>query len=312
MTAALLGSAGLRVGAYISPHVPSLGRADPDRRQPTPTSRRLSPVSGRTRAGATQFEVLTAAALAEFAAGGVDVAVVEAGLGGRHDATNVLAAGVVVLTNVALEHTAVLGDTRRGDRGREARRGHAGRHRRARRARVGGEPRAPPARAIVEVDGARISRSPSLQPRRFLGRRGRSRRGRERSACRAVSSAAPSIRSRSGTAPTTSPASATCCRGCPSAAVHDRRLDPRRQAGRGDAPRPDPARRHAGRDAVAEPPRDPRRRARARSRRRISRASRRSPIPAAAFARARTLAGPDGAVLVTGSLYLLAALSLDG
>src|SRR5439155_18326926 len=63
-------------------------------------------------AGATQFEVLTAAALAEFAARRVDVAVVEAGLGGRHDATNVLVAPIVVLTNVALEHTAVLGDTR--------------------------------------------------------------------------------------------------------------------------------------------------------------------------------------------------------
>jgi dihydrofolate synthase/folylpolyglutamate synthase len=56
--------------------------------------------------------VLTAAALAEFAAREVEVAVVEAGLGGRHDATNVLAAPVVVLTNVALDHTDVLGETR--------------------------------------------------------------------------------------------------------------------------------------------------------------------------------------------------------
>jgi dihydrofolate synthase/folylpolyglutamate synthase len=62
--------------------------------------------------GATQFEVLTAAAFAEFAAAGVDVAVVEAGLGGRLDATNVLDAPVVVLTNVALDHTGVLGSTR--------------------------------------------------------------------------------------------------------------------------------------------------------------------------------------------------------
>jgi dihydrofolate synthase/folylpolyglutamate synthase len=54
---------------------------------------------------------VTAAALAEFAARGVEVAVVEAGLGGRHDATNVLGAGVVVLTNVGLEHTRWLGPT---------------------------------------------------------------------------------------------------------------------------------------------------------------------------------------------------------
>ena len=62
--------------------------------------------------GATQFEVLTAAALAEFRERSVDVAVVEAGLGGRHDATNVIDARVVLLTNVSLEHTDVLGDTR--------------------------------------------------------------------------------------------------------------------------------------------------------------------------------------------------------
>src|SRR5439155_19498841 len=64
------------------------------------------------RLHATQFELLTAAALAELAAAGVDVAVVEAGLGGRHDATNVLRSPVQVLTNVALEHTEVLGTTR--------------------------------------------------------------------------------------------------------------------------------------------------------------------------------------------------------
>jgi len=63
------------------------------------------------RLGATQFEVLTAAALLEFAETDVDVAVVEAGLGGRLDATNVVGAEVVLLTNVALEHTEVLGDT---------------------------------------------------------------------------------------------------------------------------------------------------------------------------------------------------------
>jgi len=64
------------------------------------------------RLGATQFELLTAAALAEFAAAQVDVAVVEAGLGGRYDATNVLRSPVQVLTNVSLEHTEVLGATR--------------------------------------------------------------------------------------------------------------------------------------------------------------------------------------------------------
>jgi dihydrofolate synthase/folylpolyglutamate synthase len=62
--------------------------------------------------GATQFESITAAAFADFAARGVEAAVIEAGLGGRLDATNVIDARVVLLTNVALEHTEVLGETR--------------------------------------------------------------------------------------------------------------------------------------------------------------------------------------------------------
>ena len=62
--------------------------------------------------GATQFETLTAAAFADFEARGVEAAVIEAGLGGRLDATNVIDARVVLLTNVALEHTEVLGESR--------------------------------------------------------------------------------------------------------------------------------------------------------------------------------------------------------
>jgi dihydrofolate synthase/folylpolyglutamate synthase len=59
----------------------------------------------------TQFELLTAAALWELARRDVEVAIIEAGLGGRYDATNVLGAPVAVLTNVGLEHTRWLGPT---------------------------------------------------------------------------------------------------------------------------------------------------------------------------------------------------------
>jgi dihydrofolate synthase/folylpolyglutamate synthase len=59
----------------------------------------------------TQFELVTAAAFSELAHAGVDAAAIEAGLGGRWDATNVLDAPVVVLTNVGLEHTRWLGST---------------------------------------------------------------------------------------------------------------------------------------------------------------------------------------------------------
>jgi dihydrofolate synthase/folylpolyglutamate synthase len=108
-----LAATGLNVGAYLSPHV----RGWSERIRAGGDEADFERAIGRVReaavaVGATQFEVLTAAAFAEFAASEVEVAVVEAGLGGRHDATNVLDARVVLLTNVGLEHTEVLGDTR--------------------------------------------------------------------------------------------------------------------------------------------------------------------------------------------------------
>jgi dihydrofolate synthase/folylpolyglutamate synthase len=111
MAAASLRAARLRAGGYISPHVRSWAERIQIDGEPADIEAALERVEPFAE-GATQFEILTAAALAEFAARRVDGAVVEAGLGGRLDATNVLAAKVVVLTNVALEHTEVLGDTR--------------------------------------------------------------------------------------------------------------------------------------------------------------------------------------------------------
>jgi len=111
LTEALLADAGLRVGAYLSPHV----RAWSERIRIDGREADFDAAVARVRphaVAATQFEVVTAAALLAFADAEVDVAVVEAGLGGRHDATNVLRTRVVVLTNVALEHMDVLGDTR--------------------------------------------------------------------------------------------------------------------------------------------------------------------------------------------------------
>ena len=111
--AAFLHREGVHAGAYTSPHVSGWS----ERIQVGGEAADFDAAIARVRAaaelvGATQFETLTAAALSEFAAAGVDAAVVEAGLGGRLDATNVLDARTVVLTNVSLEHTEVLGDTR--------------------------------------------------------------------------------------------------------------------------------------------------------------------------------------------------------
>src|SRR5437868_9234610 len=113
LTEALLADAGLAVGAYVSPHVGGWSERIRVGGEEADFERAVAAVRGPAeRIGATQCEVLTAAALAAFAEAGVDVAVVEAGLGGRHDATNVLQTRVVVLTNVALDHMDVLGDTR--------------------------------------------------------------------------------------------------------------------------------------------------------------------------------------------------------
>jgi dihydrofolate synthase/folylpolyglutamate synthase len=111
--AAFLAREGLRVGAYTSPHVSGWA----ERIHVDGEDADFEAAVERVRAaaehvGATQFETLTAAALAEFTVAEVEAAVVEAGLGGRLDATNVLGARVVALTNVSLEHTDVLGETR--------------------------------------------------------------------------------------------------------------------------------------------------------------------------------------------------------
>jgi dihydrofolate synthase / folylpolyglutamate synthase len=123
MTAAILQAHGLTTGAYLSPHLTTFAEririADADlepaafaaavERAAAAAAKVDRTLSGGERV--TQFELLTAAAFSELARRGVDAAVVEAGLGGRWDATNVLDAPVVVLTNVGLEHTRWLGPT---------------------------------------------------------------------------------------------------------------------------------------------------------------------------------------------------------
>ena len=123
MCAALLEAHGVRTGAFLSPHLTTfaerirIGDDDLDGDAFGAAVQRAAAAAAkvdRTLEGGdrvTQFELVTAAAFSELARRQVEVAVVEAGLGGRHDATNVLGARVVVLTNVGLEHTRWLGPT---------------------------------------------------------------------------------------------------------------------------------------------------------------------------------------------------------
>ncbi len=123
MIAAILAHHGLRTGAYLSPHLVSFGeriRIDDQDLNPArfgAAVRRAAHaaelVNRSLDAGdrVTQFEALTAAAYSELARQQVTVAVIEAGLGGRYDATNVIPSKVQVLTSVGLEHTRWLGPT---------------------------------------------------------------------------------------------------------------------------------------------------------------------------------------------------------
>jgi dihydrofolate synthase/folylpolyglutamate synthase len=113
-----LREAGLSVGRYTSPHLVDVReRIVVDDRPITPEAfggwvDRLRPEIERT--GASFFDATTAVAFADFAARGAALAVVEVGLGGRLDSTNVLAPAVAVVTRIALEHTDYLGTSLAG------------------------------------------------------------------------------------------------------------------------------------------------------------------------------------------------------
>jgi dihydrofolate synthase/folylpolyglutamate synthase len=120
MARSVLGAAGLRVGTMPKPHLVSYreriaidGVPLSERRFAAAVTRVL-PAADRVaeRLGPpTEFETLTAAAFAELAQAGLDLVLVEVGMGGRLDATNVLDAGVAVITNVQHDHERYLGRT---------------------------------------------------------------------------------------------------------------------------------------------------------------------------------------------------------
>jgi len=113
--ASILMECGCSTGLYTSPHLVQFneriridGRAIRDRTLASYVTR-LRPMIEET--GATFFEATTCIAFLHFAECGVDIAVIEAGLGGRLDATNVLTPMLSIITNVDLDHTEILGTT---------------------------------------------------------------------------------------------------------------------------------------------------------------------------------------------------------
>lgn len=120
----LLNSNGLSVGTYTSPHLEHLNEriawdgvpiTDEDLRDSLFAIEKLEEFVRRANPTAlppTWFELMTATAYRFFGDVAVDAAVIEVGLGGRYDATNVADAEVAVVTNVDLDHVSILGDTR--------------------------------------------------------------------------------------------------------------------------------------------------------------------------------------------------------
>jgi dihydrofolate synthase/folylpolyglutamate synthase len=123
MSAELLGARGVPAGAYLSPHIlswrervliggePISGEALVEALERAEEAAEAADRAAGEEGPVTQYELLTAAAFVAFAAAGIEVAAVEAGLGGRLDATNVIPSKVTVLTSVGLDHTQWLGGT---------------------------------------------------------------------------------------------------------------------------------------------------------------------------------------------------------
>ena len=119
LIASVLQQAGLRVGIYTSPHLISCRERIAIDGRPIPREEfaalvsRLAPLIEKMPEPPTQFEFLTAMAFEHFAQREVDVAVIEVGLGGRFDSTNVIMPLLSIITHIAFDHMHLLGTTLR-------------------------------------------------------------------------------------------------------------------------------------------------------------------------------------------------------
>ncbi len=121
---ALLAAQGLSVGTYTSPHLVSLNEriawngepiSDDDLLEvlgPLDTLEEFVRAENPGMLAPTWFELMTAAAYRFFGDVAVEAGVIEVGLGGRYDATNVADGDVAVITNIELDHVSILGETR--------------------------------------------------------------------------------------------------------------------------------------------------------------------------------------------------------
>ena len=117
MIASMLRACGYRVGLYTSPHLIDVRERIQVNGEMIPHAdfarivRSIEPLVARIKPTPTYFDVLTAVAFKHFAEQKVDIAVLETGLGGRLDSTNVVNPEVVAITSISMDHMAQLGNT---------------------------------------------------------------------------------------------------------------------------------------------------------------------------------------------------------
>lgn len=113
--ASALSAAGFEVGAYTSPHLISYTERITQNLEPVSESRFCElysrVITAADQIPVTEFEILTVMALCHFAEAQLDIVIVETGLGGRLDATNVLSPALCILTRIGYDHMDILGST---------------------------------------------------------------------------------------------------------------------------------------------------------------------------------------------------------
>lgn len=117
MLEALYRNNGYKTGLFTSPHLVHLGERIQVNRQPLPESaiteytNRMRPLCDRADLPPTFFEYMAAMAFLHFAESEVDIALIETGLGGRLDATNIIDPELSIISSISLDHCDLLGDT---------------------------------------------------------------------------------------------------------------------------------------------------------------------------------------------------------
>jgi dihydrofolate synthase/folylpolyglutamate synthase len=117
MVAAMLQASGYKVGLYSSPHLVDIRERIQINGEMIPTAdfarlvRLVEPIISKSKPTPSYFDVLTAIAFKYFAEEEVDIAIIETGLGGRLDSTNVLKPEVTAITSISKDHMAQLGNT---------------------------------------------------------------------------------------------------------------------------------------------------------------------------------------------------------